>query len=206
MQVSELISLAKWYRINIVERGIESAYQNLSQKLNNNASSSKKTPFEDEKNILIELLNSVSVRELTLESVDFLKEKKVLDLIGDFGANNVEDILFRNSIDIASAAQHFKEIVQIIGTATAFFTNIEDTIAESFKETEDEIHDDETMIRVYFRDASSITNVSELKKYAALWYDVARGVTLAIDAKPEDVRVLSAEKGSIIINLVVCNI
>mgnify|MGYP006179352477 CR=1 FL=1 len=59
------------------------------------------------------------------------------------------------------------------------------------------------MMRIYFKDASSINNLSDLKKLGSTWYDIGRGIAMTQDKSPEDFVVVGAQKGSIILELAV---
>lgn len=203
MQVSELVKLAEWYRINVVEAGIEKAYINLKDIVYGNTRNGQKTPFEGERNLLMSKLRNMPINGLTLESADFLRKQGVYDLLGETGAENVENVIYKSGIDIASAAQHFQEMCDTLAKGRELFDIIEKNVGAAFDDEDDAYEQGETLVRVHFCEGSAIDNVADFKNYAALWYEIARGVTMAIDARPEDVRVLSAEKGSVIINFIV---
>jgi hypothetical protein len=59
------------------------------------------------------------------------------------------------------------------------------------------------MMRIYFKDASSINNLSDLKKLGSIWYDIGRGIAMTLDKSPEDFVVVGAQKGSVILELAV---
>lgn len=53
-------------------------------------------------------------------------------------------------------------------------------------------------VRIRFKDAVEIENVSQLKKWSAEWYDISRSLAMAAGERPEDVEVKGATTGSLI--------
>lgn len=60
---------------------------------------------------------------------------------------------------------------------------------------------DEVIVRVEFRDGAAIDNVKTWRYWSQQWYDISRGIALAVNCAPEDIRVVSAGRGSILIDL-----
>lgn len=56
-------------------------------------------------------------------------------------------------------------------------------------------------IQVRFTGDAEIRNIALLKKWSADWYDISRGIAMFAGGSPEEVRVLSAGRGSIIVTL-----
>ena len=48
-----------------------------------------------------------------------------------------------------------------------------------------------------------MSNVADFKNWGNIWFDIGRGVAMAHNASPEDVKIVGATKGSIIIELAV---
>ena len=48
-----------------------------------------------------------------------------------------------------------------------------------------------------------MSNITDFKSWGNVWYDIGRGISMAHDASPEDVKIVGATKGSIIIELAV---
>ena len=59
-------------------------------------------------------------------------------------------------------------------------------------------------MRVEFREGALIDNVKSWKYWSKEWYDISRGITMALDRAPEDIRVVSAGRGSILMDLPMC--
>ena len=61
----------------------------------------------------------------------------------------------------------------------------------------------EILMRVSFTGHAMMSNVTDFKAWGAIWYDRGRGIAMAHDATPEDIKIVGATKGSIIIELAV---
>ena len=56
-------------------------------------------------------------------------------------------------------------------------------------------------IRLEFQEGAAISNIVEWKNWASKWHDIARGVAMVADEAPDNVHVVGASKGSIILIL-----
>ena len=206
MQITELLRLTDWFKLNIVESEIPARYTNLFNKMDINARNNNRPrqPFETEKQSLFEALKSVTLNSLTLEQISFLEQLEVTELLGIDGVNIIEDILYENNLDIATAAKKIGELSKKINTAQNTLQELETVLKKSFSTDEkNEIPDDSIMMRVYFQDGSSINNLTDLKKLGASWYEIGRGIAMAQNRSPEDFNIIGAQKGSIIIEMAV---
>ena len=202
MNVSELYDLGNWAEQQIIKNGLIERYQNLYVILNQNAQpNQQQSPFESQKNDLIQSIKNVELLSLTKEQKSFLLKVKVLPAIGEAGVQQLEDILFRNAIDVATAAQNIHSI--FIGLSEGIRT-IKTITEELQKYIEKNKHTDEkeTIIRISFFGRASISNVKEFKDWGTKWHDIGRGFSMAHNSTPEDVRITGAAKGSVILELV----
>jgi len=62
---------------------------------------------------------------------------------------------------------------------------------------------DQVLVRVTFSNQTAIANVVDLKNWSGVWYDIGRGVAMINDASPEEIQVVGAGKGSVVIELAV---
>lgn len=207
MQIIELLRLTNWFQENIVDDKIQTMYQQLFNKMNQNLrrnNNQVQQPFEAEKNNLIEALNKISTDTLTLEQISFLEEIEVLDILGKSGVSQIESILIENRLDIATATNKIGEFSTKLTAAVQKLKEINDTLTKSFSvNDEDEVPDDSVLMRVYFQQDVAIENVVDFKKLAATWHDIGRGIAIAQDRSPEDFKIIGAQKGSIIIEMAV---
>ncbi len=207
MQIEELLRLTDWFQLNIVDEEIPQYYQALFNKMNQNmrrAANQAKLPFEDEKNILLDTLRDVYTDSLTLEQIGFLEEIGVLELLGKKGAEEIESILFENSLDLATATNKVNEVSKKLNEGVQKLKELNNTLNKSFSTNEYEsVLEDSVLMRVYFRQDVAIENIVDFKKLASTWHDIGRGIAIAQNKTPEDFKIIGAQKGSIIIEMAV---
>jgi hypothetical protein len=208
MQITELLKLTEWFYANVKDKGITSKYTLLYNKMHQNANRNnyqpQAVPFSQEKNNLCEAIKLIDFNELSLEQIYFLKQLKIVDLLGESGAVQIDDIISKNNLDIATATSKIKELVDTINNAQSTITEIATVLQKSFKIDDiDEVEDGNVLMRVYFCKGVAINNLADLKKFSSIWYNIGRGIALAQDKTPEDFKIIGAKKGSIIIELVV---
>lgn len=200
MHLNELLSLIYWINQNIRDAGIIQAYNQLHKILNQNAQpNQQKQPFEDQRSALDAALRAVPLTELGFNQFDFLDGCDILKSLGPQAADTVENILMDNTHDIATAAQKIAELRDPINRALASFKKVEDGLNELYESPEEEY--EEALVHVHFTGDAGINNIVDFKKWAASWYEIGRGIALAIDEQPESCRVVGASHGSIIIAL-----
>ena len=207
MQITELLKLAEWFKINIVEEEVITRYTNLFNKMNQNLrvnNNQPSQPYEIEKKSLFEALKTITLNTLTLEQISFLEQLEVTQLFGTNGVQVIESILYEYNLDIASATKKISEFSNKIKSAQNTLQEIETTLTKSFSIDEEyEIPEDSIMMRVYFQDDSSINNLADFKKLGASWYEIGRGIAMAQGRSPEDFSVIGAQKGSLILEMAV---
>lgn len=205
MQIIELLKLTKWFKDFVVAEQIPTKYQQLFNQMNKNAQPNQpKQAFEAQRENLFSALETVNLNKLTLEQIKFLEQLEIVELLGKEGIRNIESVLFENNLDIATAAKKIGEFNAKIAKANQTITEIETTLLKSFSiDSEDEIPDDSVMMRIYFQDEAAINNIADFKKLAATWFDIGRGIAMAQNKSPEDLKIIGAQKGSVIIELAV---
>ena len=113
MNVSELYDLTYWIKSEIVKTQILQKYQALHSILQQHAQpNQQKQPFDTQKDDLINTLKSVPLHKLTKDQLLFLRELGIAQVVGDEGISQVEDILYKNVIDVATSAQKLSQIQQ----------------------------------------------------------------------------------------------
>jgi len=201
MNVSELYQLTKWIQNEIVNTQIPQKYQQLLQILQRNAQPNQpKQPFEQQKNNLIEAIKKVPLNQLTRDQIEFLKKLGIGEAVGQKGVERIEDILYRNALDIVTAAQKIREIYQALNNgiqkANQIKMGLDGCILEESYEVEDKV-----LMRIYFKEKAALSNVTDLKKWGAIWYEIIRGIAIAHSATPEEVKIVGATSGSIVIEM-----
>ena len=201
MNVSELFELTNWVQNEIVKTQIPQKYQKLQQVLQKNAQpNQQKQPFENERNDLIETIRKVPLNQLTKDQIEFLRNLGIAQAVGKEGVDVIEDILYKNALDIATDAQKIQEIYQRLNQGIQkvdqIKTGLQDCVLEEHYEIKEEV-----LIRVYFKENAKLSNVTDFKKWGNIWHEIGRGIAMAHDAAPEDIKIVGATSGSIVIEM-----
>lgn len=203
MNVSELFQLTQWIDSEIRGKRIVDIYQQLFNILQQNTQPNvPKQPFETQKNELIEAIQGVALDRVTKDQLEFLKKLGIADTVGDVGVEIIEDILYKNVIDVATSAQKLQSQIQKINSGLSKSDQIKSGLHGCVGVEEYEIAD-QILMRVAFTGHAAISNVTDFKHWGSTWYDIGRGITMAHGLTPEDVRIVGATKGSVIIELAV---
>lgn len=201
MNVSELLELTFWVTNEIVSTNIPKKYQALYSILQANVQPGQQMqPFESQKEDLIGALRKVPINRLSKDQLQFLYELGVAGAVGEKGIAAIEDILFRNALDIATAGEKLQtihaEMTVGIDKSAQIGTGLDGCGFEEEYETKNEV-----LIRVSFTGNATMSNVADFKSWGNVWYEIGRGIAMAHNATPEEVKVVGATKGSIIIEL-----
>jgi len=123
----------------------------------------------------------------------------IRDFLSNEGISFIRDSLANNAIDIATAAARIKTMQSSLQTGVEQSSAIKNSIKHLFDNPQHE--SDDVIVRVRFSGEACISNVVDLKKWSTDWHDIARGIAMAHEIAPEEIRVIGARKGSIIIEL-----
>ncbi|WP_020614777.1 hypothetical protein [Sediminispirochaeta bajacaliforniensis] len=204
MNLYELYDVTTWIKYEVVEKKVPSLYQELINVIEHNINAQNdqpQQPFDKQRNALIEGLKKIKIFSLSFEQIELLKNIGCYESIGKNAANEIDQIFYKKGLDIASALKEIQTLHQRLNSGIDRLKKIETNLNGIIKEKDRPDIDNEAVLKVHFKQHASITNVSEFKKWANDWYDISRGIALSIDMAPESVRVISAEKGSIIVAL-----
>lgn len=201
MDTSQVTNLAIWVENHLPD--ISNKYRVVSQILDHNAKQAQKQPFREELEDLTNSLARMNFEHLTNEEVDLLKEMETLQYLGERGRKFVNGTFTTSEFDPATAASDLREGVESIDSTIQKFDIALDALSELGLEYLD---DDQTnlefpLVRVRFKDKASIEDIAKLKKWAADWHDIARGVAMSVGETPQSVRIVGANNGSIIVTL-----
>jgi len=197
MQVTELYALTNW--VNDHVKQIPHLYTDVFNVLRANTEGGQQQPFEDEKEALLAALKEVPLTALSVSQLDFLKMLGVGDHVGSEAASSLEEVFSGRVMDVATAAKKIEEQINSINEGIQKSDQIHEGLAGYA--LPDESAEEEALIRVTFSDGVEISNVAALKSWSKTWYDISRGITAAHGKAPEDMRVIGAGKGSLILDL-----
>jgi hypothetical protein len=202
MNVSELFRLTVWITENVVKNSVVQKYQDLFTVIQINAQVNQpKRPFEAQKNDLLTTLNAINKNELTQQQLEYLKQLKIYHYIGDEGVNLIENNLYKNSLDIVTCAANIQKAINDINAGLKISDILQKCLGKLDLEEEYE-SDNEIMMRVAFKNQTYISNFTELKKWGGIWYEIVYGIAMANDTAPEEIKIVGATKGSVILELV----
>jgi hypothetical protein len=200
MNISELYQLTTWMKNNNDGNIIEHCYENLINAIGSYRNNNQ--PFEQQRENLFSTLKSVSLKisSLSQEQIKFLDKLHLVENLGMPAIDKIEDILFRNVIDRGTAKQKisdmFKEVKSGIDKLNSIRTNLTGLVDEELYEL-----DNEVLMRVGFMGDVSMNNVEDFKKLGTLWFDIARGISMAQGKAPKNIKIIGATKGSVILEL-----
>ena len=206
MNVSELYALTGWITNEIAAAHIPGKYKALLDILQQHTEpSGQRGPFEDEKNALMDAIGSVPLHGLTMDQLAFLSVLGIAEAVGAKGVEAIEDILFKNVLDVATSAQKLQQIHHAIqkgmDKADQIRAGLEGCVTREAYEEQDDV-----LIRVCFTGDASMANVVDFMNWGATWHDIGRGIAAAHNAAPEDVRVVGATRGSVVMELAVTSV
>jgi hypothetical protein len=207
VQVKELLQLTHWIDKNIKAPTVAQKYQQLQAVLQHNVNSRNnqpQQPFKEQQDDVINTIKDISTGSLTNEQERMLDTLGIARHLSMHGIDKLENILFRNGLDMATAAAEVATIQQEIENGVAQSDQLKTSLTPLIFEEDDE--GDETndvVMRIHFQNEVAMDNLSDFKKWGSTWWDIGRGIAMAHDHTPEDIRVVGAQKGSIIIELAV---
>lgn len=198
MNIDEMYRLANWFADQFPR--LNNLYSGVLDPINHNASQPDKRTIEGQLNELTEFLASQPLNQLSLEQLKMLSLLGVEQYIGREGAAYVEAAVRTSNYDPATAVQRLSAAIQSINSArdrlaayAEAVTNLGLGLADA------EAEGGLITIRVGFQSEAAINNVADWKNTAKDWYEIVRGLAMACDEKPEDVKVLGASTGSVIL-------
>lgn len=151
---------------------------------------------------MIEALENTPLEELTNSQIEMLKYYGSDTLLGEIAAKRVKQIVRSSKFDPASASTDIGEMQTNLGNAVNRATEIINGLSHlEFLQESDESEDGAITINLRFQSSASISNIVEWQRWADEWHLIIRGIGLCVNEPPENVRVLGASQGSIILTL-----
>ncbi|MCA3285899.1 MAG: hypothetical protein ING09_05050 [Roseomonas sp.] len=201
MDVIEVTGLADWIGQWVLPT--MAPYEQLVVALEQNANNTSKVPLRDLMEELRIWLNAMPVEHLTKQQADLLGKIGIYELLGKPGWRFIEKTVKEGNYDPATTAQDSRRAKQELDKLIVLFERVRASLKDVMIEGEPISQSSEKLVifRVQFAGDASIKDVADFKESAAEWYDIARGITLAVSAKPEDVEIIGASTGSIIVTL-----
>jgi hypothetical protein len=200
MNVNEVLGLANW--LNEYVHPAMGVYEQLAFAMEQNANSGSKVPLREHLDAVEQALRAMPVEQLTFQQTDVLDEIEVFQLLGEKGWRFVERTVKEGNFDPASAATDIRNAKQTIEKAVMLFEAARKALSAVGMRDETEYDSSKKVtVRIRFKDAVEISNITELRNRTADWYEISRGLAMAAGEKPEDIEVKGATTGSLIIIL-----
>ena len=200
MNVEELSHLASWLKKHAPEG--EQKYEAVREILEHNAQKPNKLPLEDPLNDLLAYLQETPVHVLSNEQVKFLDAFNVASFFGRQGAEFVEGTIRKADFDPATAMQDMQNAVEAMTSAIERTDAINRAFQQIYLPSAGlSLEENRALVRVEFQGDASIQNVVDWKEWSEKWHDIVRGIAMSIGEAPEDVHVVGASRGSIIIDI-----
>jgi len=201
MNVSELYQLTIWIDSKNQENIINEKYGDLINVLSDHYGYNEQQAFEEQKENLFSVLEKISFEELSQEQIKFLDKLDIVENLGMSAIEKIEDVLFRNALDRQTAQNKINDMHIKIAGGLAKLESIRANLTNLVDQEQYEL-DNEVLMRIGFMGDASISNVEDLKKLGTLWFDIGRGISMAQNKSPKDIKIVGATKGSIILELV----
>ena len=201
MDVQEIIRLADWFDKN-ADNAI-SKYNTLAEVLQHNAQQTSNLRVREPLETLVSVLNEMPTQQLTQLQYKILSNLNVADLIGKSGVKWIRKTIETHTYDPATTFETVQNALSHLQSARILIDTFR-TAAIEVGIVSDEIKENDTEIKIsiIFRADVMISNIRDWKTTAADWEKIFHGLAVAVNEKPEDVKIVSFENGSFILTLV----
>ncbi len=200
MIVDELYGLAVWLNREVAPNLV--LYDNLASVLEHNARNAQKSGVSQPLQDLENMLAKMPMERLTAEQTELLKANGAHPYLGKEGLNRFKRIVRGNTFDPATASEDARTAYNRVNETVVKLESIRSALeAASVRVERPFVIDEGIVTRLHFKDKANIGDVAELKKWSTEWYDIARGISAAVGEKPEDVRIIGASTGTVILVL-----
>lgn len=201
MDIEEVIRLAGWYSENT--RAVQKKYAALVGVLQNNSQQPTQQPVAEPLKELKSALAEMPTAKLSVLQLGVLERLGVSDLLGRRGKRWVDKKIRSTTYDPATTYQTLHEAHQRISSAQQILNTFrENAVSIGFSDAPFDIDlEHPYRVNVIFKEGASIDDVTEWKKSASEWELIFAGVSAVVGQRPEDVRVVGASSGSIILTV-----
>lgn len=203
MEVEELYHLSLWVQHNgqLAARKYQALMKLMDANLSQN-NQAKKQPIREAWQDLYGELERMQISDLNFQQIQHLEKLGVMVYFGKQGARYVKRTVKESAYDPATGAANIKKAHSAINSAVQQFEGLQkalDSVKLTPERVEHYIEGDEALARIQFTSDASINNISDLKKWSTDWSDIVRGVGLCVGETPQNVRVIGASRGSILV-------
>lgn len=200
MNIVELYKLTEWVQKELIDKKIAQDYTNLINILNQNINQKNQQlqPFDEQKQNLLEKLKEKQLNRLSLEQISVLDKVGLYQTIGEHTANKINEIFYKKGLDLATVKNEIQQIIDNFNNGIKKITQIRQGLSNIIEKDDFVLDENQIKIKIHFQKTASIKNVVDLKHWSTELHDIARGLAISQDVAPENISIVSAEKGSLI--------
>ena len=205
MHINELFALTEWVEKEIKSINLAGIYSNLFSVLDQNAKKQNNQPaqpFEQQKTDLLTALNGVNLYILSETQIASLDTMGILSNVGSEAASKVTELL-SNTLDIAHVAAQVNAIQTELQQGVQKSDAIRAALTPITQQDEGDTETNKILTRITFHHDACINDIKELNEWSSKWFDIGRGFAMANGQTPEDVEIVGATKGSLILELAI---
>ncbi|WP_318460831.1 hypothetical protein [Photobacterium leiognathi] len=207
METKEMYQLARWYRDNITDNGVEQSLNTTKTNIISTLSNGNQyTPkLKNIRNYLeehIKVLSKIDLEALSFDDIEILEKLGLKYIILSSAIPSLYKISNQGDVqEIAARISDSLETLESVNIQFAHFLDAFNKIFSSAPYIEETNHHGKVLTRVRFHNDALISNVVNLSDWTARWNTIARGYSMALGQAPETFEVVGASKGSIIFDL-----
>ncbi|PLX67814.1 MAG: hypothetical protein C0603_06745 [Denitrovibrio sp.] len=203
MQSLELYQLTQWVDKELVKTELLQKYTNLINVLNANVQRRNNhaiQPFEQQKKALLECVKGINMNMLSGSQLKSLNMAGMYENVGEKGFSKLIKI-FSNIIDIAQVVAEISKMNSI----TVQWIQQNNALALAMKpflnKTEYDYPEGHYLARVIFDNDAYVNSFEDLLGWSDEWRHITRGISIAINEQPDEVKLVGGGKGSFIVEL-----
>ncbi len=201
MNTVELYTLTDWIETEIINSAILDKYHALHHILQQHVTSDQpRQSFSAQRDELLQALAAVRLEVLSGDQVRFLQRLGVADTVGERGVERIEDCLYKNVIDVATSAAAIGAMLGELQQGVERSRQIAGGLQGLTLSADDDMPGD-VMMRVVFAGDAAMANVADFKRWGELWNDIGYGIAFANNETIEDVHIVGAASGSVVLEL-----
>lgn len=210
MQTNEIYSLAVWFEVNVEQASLQSHYNTLLRGLRpllDNATPQSLQKLEkfkiEQYRDLTSRLSAIDESALTDAQKDVLMHMELNTVILGQAGSYLHNLLLLpqdNSYVVATLKSSIDRLSRAIGYFKSMRTSMINILRPEFLD-KTLVPDGKCLTRLKFYNDASINNVVNLRDWSRSWFTIARGFSMAVNQPPEDFEIISADKGSLILDL-----
>lgn len=198
MDVLEVIKLADWFDENLAP--VREKLGALVSVLQNNSQQPAQQPVAPVLNALLPASGNMRVDQLSTAQLSVLEKLDADYLIGSRGRSWVDATVRSSTYDPATTYRTIQEASSRLDTVHQRLLNFRSHALElNFEKSVPTAADQPFVFSIIFKNGAEIRNIREWRKSAQDWELILSSAATVAGDRPEDVSVLSAESGSIIV-------